>query len=137
MLAMYHIEVRPLLGTAVASESSSRGVGYGSAVAFCTCGPAVRQRPVLTSCVRLREHDRLARVHRNRAATDPDFAGSYRQHRPAVERSIAWIVRGNRRLRYRGVTANDSWLHLRVTAVNLRRLTNLGLHHTDTTWALA
>jgi len=59
------------------------------------------------------------------------------QHRPAVERSIAWIVRGNRRLRYRGVTANDSWLHLRLTAVNLRRLTNLGLHHTDTTWALA
>jgi hypothetical protein len=35
-----------------------------------------------------------------------------------------------------GVTANNAWLHLRVTAVNLRRLTNLGLHHTDTTWAL-
>jgi len=40
-------------------------------------------------------------------------------------------------VRCRGVTANDSWLHLRVTAVDLRRLTNLGLRHTDTTWALA
>jgi uncharacterized protein YidB (DUF937 family) len=33
--------------------------------------------------MRLREHDRLARVHRNRAATDPDFAGSYRPAPPS------------------------------------------------------
>ena len=42
-----------------------------------------------------------------------------------VERSIVWIVRGNRKLRYRGTTKNDSWLHHRVAAVNLRRLITL------------
>ena len=61
----------------------------------------------------------------------------YRQHRPMVERSIAWIVRGNRKLRYRGITKNDWWLHHRVAAINLRRLITLGLHHTGTNWAIA
>jgi hypothetical protein len=54
-----------------------------------------------------------------------------------VERSIAWLTRGNRRLPYRGVTNNDAWLHLRVAAINLRRLLNLGLISTDGHWALA
>jgi len=31
-----------------------------------------------------------------------------------VERSIAWLTRGNRKLRYRGVAKNNAWLHLRV-----------------------
>jgi len=61
----------------------------------------------------------------------------YRQHPPMVERSIAWITRGNGRLRYRGTTANNAWLHRRPAAINLRRLTNLGLHQTDPKWALA
>jgi len=39
-----------------------------------------------------------------------------------VERTIAWLTRGNRRLRYRGVTKNDHWLHHRAAALNLRRL---------------
>ena len=54
-----------------------------------------------------------------------------------VERSIAWIVRGNRRLRYRGTVKNNSWLHHRVAAINLRRLIVLGLTHTGTNWAIA
>ena len=33
-----------------------------------------------------------------------------------VERSIAWIVLGNRKLRYRGTTKHDWWLHHRVAA---------------------
>ena len=39
-----------------------------------------------------------------------------RQHRPMVERTIAWLTRGNRRLRYRGITKNDHWLHHRAAA---------------------
>jgi hypothetical protein len=54
-----------------------------------------------------------------------------------VERSIAWLTRGNRRLRYRGVTKNDAWLHHRVAALNLRRLLNLGLTRHNGGWALA
>ena len=54
-----------------------------------------------------------------------------------VERSIAWIVRDNRKLRYRGTTKNDSWLHHRVAAINLKRLITLGLTHTGTNWVIA
>ncbi len=61
----------------------------------------------------------------------------YRQHRPMVERSLAWITRGNRRLRYRGTARNNAWLQLRVGAINLRRLLALGLERTDSGWALA
>jgi IS5 family transposase len=53
---------------------------------------------------------------------------TYRQHRPMAERSISWIVaKNNRRLRYRGIQKNNEWLLLRVAALNLRRLVNLGL----------
>ncbi len=54
-----------------------------------------------------------------------------------VERAIAWLVRGNRKVRYRGVAKNDRWLHHRAAALNLRRLTNLGLDYNGTAWALA
>lgn len=71
-------------------------------------------------------HDALLRAHRARAAA-PEFRSAYRQHRPMVERSIAWLARGARRVPYRGVTANNHWLRLRAAAVNLRRLLALGL----------
>ena len=54
-----------------------------------------------------------------------------------VERTIAWLTRGNRKVPYRGVTRNDNWLHNRVAAINLRRLLALGLTHGPTGWALA
>jgi IS5 family transposase len=54
-----------------------------------------------------------------------------------VQRSIAWLARGHRRVPYRGVTKNDAWLHLRAAAINLRRLLTLGLTGTHSTWALA
>ena len=54
-----------------------------------------------------------------------------------VERSIAWLVRGNRKLRYRGTTKNDHWLHHRAAAINLRRLITLGLDHDTAGWALS
>jgi IS5 family transposase len=69
--------------------------------------------------------------------TDAAVVADYRQHRPMVERSIAWIVaNGRRRIRYRGVEANRTQLALRVAAINLRRLVNLGLNHTAEAWAV-
>jgi hypothetical protein len=55
-----------------------------------------------------------------------------------VERSIAWLVaKGNRRVRYRGVTRNRHGLAARAAAINLRRLINLGLDHHNGTWTIA
>ncbi|MFD0480586.1 transposase [Nonomuraea thailandensis] len=74
---------------------------------------------------------------RHQAATDPAWQDDYRRWRPMVERAVAWLVaRGNRRLRYRGTPANDRWLHHRAAALNLRRLINLGLTHTNGIWTL-
>jgi len=86
--------------------------------------------------VHIGEHD--AELVAARAAwRDGDFAQDYRQWRPMVERSLAWLVaRGNRRVRYRGVTRNHAGLHTRVAAINLRRLINLGLDHHNGGWVL-
>jgi IS5 family transposase len=71
-----------------------------------------------------------------RRAEEPEFAESYRRWRPLVERSIAWLVAdGHRRGRYRGVRRNQLGLSLRVAALNLRRLVNMGLDH-DGTWVV-
>jgi IS5 family transposase len=60
----------------------------------------------------------------------------YRRWRPMVERSIAWLVaRGNRRVRFRGVEKNQLGLSLRLAALNMRRMINLGLDH-DGGWLL-
>ena len=107
-------------------------------------GIACRACPLRQRCtsaakgrtIQIHEHDLLQRRHRQRA-TDQAFQDTYRQHRPMVERSIAWLTRGNRRLRYRGVTKNNNWLHHRVAAINLRRLLTLGLTHEPNGWALA
>jgi IS5 family transposase len=81
-------------------------------------------------------HEPLLRDARSQAR-DREWQAEYRQHRPMVERSIAWLTRGNRKVRYRGVARNDRWLHHRAAAVNLRRMITLGLIHTGTTWAIA
>ena len=54
-----------------------------------------------------------------------------------VERTIAWLTRGNRRVPYRGIERNNNWLHHRAAAINLRRLITLGLTITNGTWTLA
>jgi IS5 family transposase len=81
-------------------------------------------------------HDARQRAAR-RAARDPQWLAEYRQHRPMVERTIAWLTRGNRKVRYRGVIKNDHWLHHRAAALNLRKLITMGLNHTGTNWAIA
>ena len=83
------------------------------------------------------EHDQLLATARAdwRAGIGVD---DYRQWRPLVERSIAWLVAdGYRRVRYRGVERNRLGLHIRAAVINLRRLLNLGLTHTANGWTLA
>lgn len=95
------------------------------------CTTAKRGRKLTIS-----EHEHHLRAARAAART-PGWQDEYRQHRPMVERSIAWLTRGNRKVRYRGVAKNNRWLHHRAAALNLRRLINLGLTNTGTTWAIA
>jgi hypothetical protein len=119
--------------------TAKRHVTFGAACRDCPlrqrCTTAKRGRKL-----ELHEHDALLRQARHLWATRPDLRAIYRQHRPMVERSIAWLIgpKGRcRQLRYRGVAANDMWLHHRMAALNLRRLLNLGLTRATTGWALA
>jgi IS5 family transposase len=127
-------------GTATCPNQVTKTIsptGYATFGAACT-GCPLRQRCTRSrtgKSLKIRPHDALQRAAR-RAAHDPAWQAEYRQHRPMVERTIAWLVRGNRKLRYRGVTKNNHWLHHRAAAINLRRLTTLGLTHNGTTWAL-
>ncbi len=85
--------------------------------------------------IKLHPHHDLLAAARRQAQTD-GFKEPYRRHRPMVERSIAWLVAdGHRRVRFRGVERNQLGLSLRVAAINLRRLVNLGLDH-DGGWIL-
>lgn len=108
-------------------------------------GVACRSCPLRSRCttskagrtIGVSEHEALMRAARRQAET-PEFQDVYTQKRPMVERSIAWIVRGgNRKLRYRGLSKNDQWLHHRTASLNLRKLLNLGLTRTQGTWAVA
>jgi transposase len=112
-----------------------------------TFGVACRACPLRERCttakdgrsLTLHEHHDLLQHARHAWATDQDLRDTYRQHRPMVERSIAWLIgpKGRcRQLRYHGVTANNWWLHTRMAALNLRRLLNLGLHDDNGTWIL-
>jgi len=132
-------------GTVTCPRGITRMLTVNRAAVF---GTACRGCPLRQRCttakdgrtVRLHQHDALLRQARRDWATRPDLPAIYRQHRPMVERSIAWLIgpKGRcRKLRYRGVAANDFWLHTRMAALNLRRLRNLGLTHTGHTWTLA
>ncbi|MFF2964127.1 IS1182 family transposase [Streptomyces sp. NPDC057963] len=86
----------------------------------------------------IRPHHDLQASARHRAATDLDRQTDYRRWRPPVERAVAWLVHhGNRKLRYRGTIKNDTWLHTRAAALNLRRLLNLGLTRAGSTWTIS
>jgi IS5 family transposase len=112
----------------------SRSFGFGTLCRDCPlrsrCTTAKDGRSLT-----LHEHEALLRAARRHAET-LQFQAVYRQHRPMVERGIAWLTRGNRKVRYRGVAKNDHWLHHRAAALNLRRLITLGLDHDGTAWAI-
>jgi IS5 family transposase len=83
------------------------------------------------------EHDQLLAANRTRWNTDTALIDDYRQHRPMVERSIAWLVaNGHRRCRHRGLDRNRLALSIRAATINLRRLLNLGLDWNNG-WQLA
>ncbi len=82
------------------------------------------------------EHHDRRETNKTRFA-EPRNQTTYRTRRPLVERTIAWLTRGKaRRVPYRGLTRNKQWLTTKAAAVNLQRLTNLGLTHTNTRWTL-
>jgi hypothetical protein len=95
-------------GTATCPNGVTRTITRSGFVVF---GRACAGCPLRARCTRSRQgknlkvtpHDARQRAAR-RAARDPAWLADYRQHRPMVERTIAWLIRGNRRLRYRGVT---------------------------------
>jgi IS5 family transposase len=115
--------------------STKRTVTFGAACRACPlrdrCTASPRGRKIT-----VHRHERLQRHHRRRAQ-DLDFQQAYREKRPLVERTIAWLVHGNRRVPYRGVAKNNAWLHHRVAAVNLRRLLRLGLIIENGSWQIA
>jgi IS5 family transposase len=115
--------------------TARRHARFGRHCATC----ASRQRCTTANngrVITLHPHHGLLAAARAFAQTD-QFDIPYRQHRPMVERSIAWLVRGSRRLRYHGTDRNRLWLGHRVAAINLKRLVNLGLTHGPDGWAIA
>lgn len=128
--------------TVTCPEGNTVHITTGGAAVF---GVRCRGCPARSRCTsavdgktfRVTEHDQLLATARAdwHEGTGVD---DYRQHRPMVERSIAWLVaNNNRRVRYRGVQRNQIGLSTRVAAINLRRLLNLGLHHGPTGWTIA
>lgn len=132
-------------------------IDYTARTATCPAGATrpisdngrVKFRAVCSSCplraqcttaaegraLELTPHDQIKREHRARAK-DPAFQADYRKHRPMVERSIGWMVRGSRRVPYRGVAKNNAWWATRAAGINLKRLLNLGLTLENGNWAL-
>jgi hypothetical protein len=127
-------------GTATCPNGITRNITAKRSVTFGTACTGCPLRDLCTSAARgrkleLHEHDALQREHRQRA-TEPAFQDNYRRHRPMVERSIAWLTRGNRRVPHRGISRNNFWLQLRIAGLNLRRMLALGLTENDGSWAL-
>jgi hypothetical protein len=120
-----------LVRTITAKGHATFGAGCTGCPLRSRCTTAARGRKV-----ELHPEHALMREHRA-AARDGGFQADYTRHRPMVERSIAWLVKDNRRLRYRGATKNHAWWQLRIAAVNLKRLLKLGLTNENGSWATA
>ena len=122
-------------GNTASFTAKTRTAKFGTACAACPfrdqCTTAAAGRSVTVNV-----HDQILRAHRARWNTDTQMRADYRKHRPMVERSIAWLTRGARRLRYRGVTKNDAWLKLRAGGINLRQLCTTGLTRTAGGWQI-
>jgi hypothetical protein len=132
-------------GTTTCPQGVTRRITPSRTVTF---GVACRGCPLRERCttsktgrtLNLHPHDALLRQARRDWRENEQLRQTYRQHRPMVERSIAWLIgpKGRcRQLRYRGVTAGDLWLHTRMAGLNLRRLLHLGLARHAGTWVLA
>jgi IS5 family transposase len=130
-----------VIDTAASTVSCPNGItvpiaprGTASFGSYCKACPQ-RQHCTTSATgrqVNVHPHYDLMAAARRQAKTE-EFRAVYRQHRPMVERSIAWLVaHHNRRVHYRGVERNQLGLSHRAAAINLRRLVNLGLHYDGT-----
>jgi Transposase domain (DUF772)/Transposase DDE domain len=132
-------------GTATCPNGVTRRITPKRAVTFgVACrGCLLRERCTTSKTGRslsLHPRDALLRQARRDWRENEELRATYRQHRPMVERSIAWLIgpKGRcRKLRYRGVTAGDFWLHTRMAGLNLRRLLTLGLARHGGAWVVA
>lgn len=116
------------------SITPKRNATFGARCNGCTlrdrCTRAVAGKALI-----LHEHHALLAAARQHATTD-EFKHAYRQHRPMVERTIAWLVTRHRKVRFRGIARNRVGLAHRCAAINLRRLLNLGLAHDGNHWII-
>ena len=117
--------------------SPNRTVTFGKLCADCPlrdrCTTAKTGRSMT-----IHEHEDLLRAARAQART-PEFTAAY-PTRASVERTVAHVATQNGRrvkLRYRGVTKNNAWLHTRAAALNLRTLIRRGLTRSGGSWELA
>ena len=116
---------------AIKSGAARFGALCGGCPLRARCTTAAAGRSVTVD-----EHHQRRQANKTRFA-QPATQAAYRRHRPMAERSIAWLTRNKaRRVPYRGVAANHLWLTTRAAAVNLTRLTNLGITHTGATFTL-
>jgi hypothetical protein len=136
--------VEEAAGTVTCPNGVTRAITAKRSVIF---GVVCRGCPLRERCstsksgrsLRLHLQDAVLRQARRDWRDNEELRQVYRQHRPMVERSIAWLVgpKGRcRKLRYRGVSAGDWWLHTRMAGLNLRRLLTLGLARHGGAWVL-
>ena len=126
--------------TVTCPAGHTKAIKSGAARFGALCGGCPLRARCTTSAagrsVTVDEHHQRRQANKTRWAQSAT-QDAYRQHRPMAERSIAWLTRNKaRRVPYRGVAANHLWLTTRAAAVNLTRLTNLGLTHNNGAFTL-
>ena len=132
-------------GTVTCPAGATRPISAGRSVTF---GAACRGCPLRARCTNAKDgrcldlhpHDAILRAARAAWAAQPSLRQDYGTYRPNVERVICQVAsRGGRRLklRNRGTTRNNAWLHRRTAALNLRNLISRGLTRDNGAWALA
>jgi hypothetical protein len=110
-------------------------------------GAACRTCPLAARCTTAREgrtitigpHEARLAAARIRQA-DPAWKADYRATRPKVERKISHLMRrrhGGRRARVRGLVKVAADFALLAAAVNLARLSVLGVAYRNDTWVAA
>lgn len=123
----------------IVRDRDGDGIAYfGTACADCPmrawCTNAAGGRTIKVG----RYEHRLADARQRQR--DPAWVADYRATRPKVERKIGHLMRrkhGGRRARVRGRSKVDADFNLLAAAVNVARLSVLGLHTTRTGWAVA
>lgn len=122
-------------GITVTISAKSRQARFTTRCQDCPLRPRCT-RAAKGKVLKVHQHHALLAAARVHAHSD-NFIVPYRQHRPMVERSIAWLIRrGGRKVRYRGIARNQIGFSHRCAAVNLRRLINLGVEW-DNGWQIA